>query len=90
LHARVTEPELTPEEAVISDTENPHRVCEFLDPVRPQPVPLVGAEAARPWIVALAVIVYGYAAVGNAIVTRGRHVGGFLMGVVVALALLGL
>jgi hypothetical protein len=53
-------------------------------------VPLLGAEAARPWIVALAVIVYGYAAVGNAIVTRGRHVGGFLMGVVVALALLGL
>ena len=53
-------------------------------------VPLLGAEAARPWIVALAVVVYGYGAVGNAIVTRGRHVGGFLMGVVVALALLGL
>ena len=52
--------------------------------------PLLGADAARPWIVALAVVVYGYAAVGNAIVTRGRHVGWIIMGAAVALALLGL
>jgi len=50
--------------------------------------PVLGA--ARPWIVAVAVVVYGYGAVGNAIVTRGRHVGWFLMACAVALALLGL
>ena len=53
-------------------------------------VPMLDAETARPWIVALAVVVYGYAAVGNAIVTRGRHAGWLLMSVAVALALLGL
>src|SRR5262245_9172706 len=35
--------------------------------------PALGSETARPWIIALAVAVYGYAAVGNAIATRGRH-----------------
>jgi hypothetical protein len=38
----------------------------------------------------VAVVVYGYAAVGNAITTRGRHPGWVLMGVAVVLALLGL
>jgi hypothetical protein len=33
---------------------------------------------------------YGYAAVGNAIANRGRHIGWCLMGGVVALALIGL
>ena len=52
--------------------------------------PALGSEGARRWIVAVAVVVYGYGAVGNAIVTRGRHVGWFLMACAVALALLGL
>ena len=52
--------------------------------------PTLGSEAARRWIVAVAVIVYGYAAVGNAVATRGRHVGWCLMTCVIALALLGL
>ena len=47
-------------------------------------------DSARHAIVAVAVVAYGYGAVGNAIATRGRHVGWMLMGVVVALALLGL
>src|SRR5262245_46378102 len=52
--------------------------------------PAVGSQAARHWIVAVAVVVYGYAAVGNAVATRGRHFGWGLMAVVVALALMGL
>lgn len=53
-------------------------------------VPALGAESARPWIIAAAVIVYGYAAIGNAVATRGRHIGWVLMLTVVALALMGL
>jgi hypothetical protein len=41
-------------------------------------------------VIAVAVIVYGYAGIGNAIASRGRHVGWCLMASVVALALLGL
>jgi len=52
--------------------------------------PSFGSEAARDWIIAAAVLVYGYAAAGNAIATRGRHIGWLLMCCVVALALLGL
>ena len=52
--------------------------------------PALGSDSARRWIVALAVVVYGYAALGNAIATRGRHVGWMLMACVVALALVGL
>jgi hypothetical protein len=52
--------------------------------------PALGSEGARRWIVALAVVVYGYAALGNAIATRGRHVGWLLMCAVVLLALAGL
>src|SRR5438552_1496712 len=37
--------------------------------------PMLGSEAARRWIVAVAVVVYGYGAVGNAVANRGRHVG---------------
>jgi len=47
-------------------------------------------DSARHAIVAVAVIAYGYGAIGNAIATRGRHFGWLLMGAVVALALLGL
>lgn len=52
--------------------------------------PLIGSEAARQWVIAVAVLAYGYAAVGNALATRGRHVGWVLMAAVVLLALLGL
>lgn len=52
--------------------------------------PAFGSEVARQWVVAVAVVVYGYAAVGNAVATRGRHCGWCLMIGVVALALMGL
>jgi hypothetical protein len=52
-------------------------------------VPALGSETARQWIIFLAVAVYGYAAVGNAIATRGTHAGWALMLGVVVLALAG-
>jgi hypothetical protein len=52
--------------------------------------PALGSQAARQWIVAVAVVVYGYAALGNAVATQGRHFGWCLMAGVVALSLLGL
>jgi hypothetical protein len=48
-----------------------------------------GSQAARHWVIAVTVVVYGYAAVGNAVATRGRHIGWCLMSGVVALALMG-
>jgi len=51
--------------------------------------PALGSQQLRPWIIAVAVVVYGYAAIGNALATRGRHFGWVLMGGVVALALAG-
>jgi hypothetical protein len=52
--------------------------------------PAFGSERARHWIIAVAVVVYGYGALGNFVASRGRHVGWCLMAMVVALALLGL
>ena len=52
--------------------------------------PALGSQAARQWVIAVAVVVYGYAGAGNAVITRGRHFGGYLMGSVVVLALMGL
>jgi hypothetical protein len=52
--------------------------------------PSFGSQVARQWVIAMAVVVYGFAAVGNAMATRGRHVGWCLMSVVIALALVGL
>jgi phosphoglycerate dehydrogenase-like enzyme len=52
--------------------------------------PTLGSEAARGWIVAVAVVVYGYGAIGNAVASRGRHIGWCLMACVIALALAGL
>jgi hypothetical protein len=51
--------------------------------------PMFGSETARQWVVAAAVVIYGYAAIGNAMATRGRHVGWCLMLLVIALALAG-
>jgi hypothetical protein len=52
--------------------------------------PAFGSQVARQWVIAVAIVIYGSAAVGNAVVTRGRHPGSWLMGVAVALALMGL
>jgi hypothetical protein len=51
--------------------------------------PWLGPQA-RPWVIAIAVVVYGYAAVGNAVASRGRHVGWVLMSCVLALTLIGI
>src|SRR5215471_4794933 len=50
----------------------------------------LGSQATRQWVIAVAVVVYGYAAVGNAVITRGRHLGGYLMAGAIVLALMGL
>lgn len=52
--------------------------------------PSLGSELARYWIIAVAVVVHGFAALGNAVATRGRHFGWCLMSGVIALALMGL
>jgi hypothetical protein len=52
--------------------------------------PWLGSQVARQWIIAVAVLVYGYAAVGNALVTRRPHLGWIGMSCAVALALAGL
>jgi uncharacterized membrane protein YiaA len=52
--------------------------------------PALGSEPARLWIVAVAVLVYGSAAIGNGVATRWRHIGWLLMTCVVGLALMGL
>lgn len=51
--------------------------------------PTFGSQAARQWVIAVAVVVYAYAAVGNAVATRARHIGWCIMTAVVALALMG-
>jgi hypothetical protein len=53
-------------------------------------VPALGSDALRQGIIAVAVVVYGYAAIGNAIATRGRHIGWLLMTCAIGLALMGL
>jgi hypothetical protein len=51
--------------------------------------PSLGSDAARHWIVAMAVVNFGFAAIGNAWANRFRHFGWVLLAVVVALALAG-
>jgi len=51
--------------------------------------PAFGSQTARHWITAVALLVYGYAAIGNAVASRGRHIGWMLMAIVVALIVLG-
>ena len=51
--------------------------------------PALGSDAARLWIVTVAVVVYGYAGIGNAVATRRRHIGWLLMTCAVGLALMG-
>jgi hypothetical protein len=52
--------------------------------------PTLGSERAHRWIVAVAAVVYGYGALGNAVANRWRHPGWLLMVAVTVLALLSL
>jgi hypothetical protein len=51
--------------------------------------PYMGSDVARLWIAGVAIGTYSVAAIGNAWVTRGRHVGWMAMTVASALALVG-
>jgi hypothetical protein len=51
--------------------------------------PRFGSETARHWVIAVAVVVYAYAAIGNAFVNRGPHFGWVVLSGAIALALLG-
>src|SRR5215469_11205560 len=52
--------------------------------------PWFGSQIAREWVIAVAVVVYGYAALGNVLATRRPHPGWIGMSCAVALALAGL
>ncbi|GAA3058667.1 hypothetical protein GCM10010520_03900 [Rhizobium viscosum] len=52
--------------------------------------PALGSENARRCIIMVAIVAYSYAAIGNAVASRGRHIGWCLMGAVVGLSLMGL
>jgi hypothetical protein len=52
--------------------------------------PSLGSSLAREWVVIVAVVVYAFAALGNALATRAFHAGWILMTCVVGLALAGL
>ncbi|MBR0692451.1 hypothetical protein [Bradyrhizobium lablabi] len=51
--------------------------------------PAMASDVARHWIVATLGIVFGAAALANAVATRGRHIGWIGMSAVVALAAAG-
>jgi hypothetical protein len=50
----------------------------------------MGSQPARHWIVGAAVVIYGFAAITNAWVMRGRHFAWILLTITVGLALAGL
>jgi hypothetical protein len=52
--------------------------------------PWMGSQTARHWIVGAAVVVFGFSALNNAWVLRGRHFGWALLAIIVALAVAGL
>jgi hypothetical protein len=51
--------------------------------------PWMGSEPARHWIVLTLVGVFGFAALANALATRGKHFGWMALSAVVALAVAG-
>ncbi len=51
--------------------------------------PHLGSQDARHWIIATSAVTYAFGAVGNAIVTRGKHFGWMLLLVVSGLAVAG-
>jgi len=52
--------------------------------------PSFGSEGARRWLIAVLAAVYGCAAIGNAVATRGRHFGWMVFSAVVVLTLAGI
>jgi len=52
--------------------------------------PTVAADGARRCIVVTAAAVFGSAAIGNALATRGRHFGWMVLAAVTVLALVGM
>jgi hypothetical protein len=52
--------------------------------------PWMGSQMARYWIVAAAVVVYGFGAIVNGWVMRWRHFGWALLTIIVGLAVAGL
>ena len=52
--------------------------------------PSFGSEAARQWVIAVSIVTFGLAAMGNAWATRGRHFGWVVLALVVGLAAAGL
>ena len=51
--------------------------------------PWMDSTIARHWVVATFVVVFGFAALANAIATRGRHFGWMALSAVVAMAVAG-
>ncbi len=52
--------------------------------------PTFGSQSARHWIVFVLAVVYGTAAIGNAVATRGRHFGWMVLAAVVVFTLAGI
>ena len=52
--------------------------------------PSLASDGARRWIVFASVAIYGSAAIGNAVATRGRHFGWMVLSAVVVLTLAGI
>src|SRR5262249_5245501 len=52
--------------------------------------PWIGSQMARHWVVGAAVVIYGFGAITNAWVMRGRHFGWAALAIVVGLAVAGL
>jgi hypothetical protein len=51
--------------------------------------PWMGSQTARHWIVGAAVVIYGFAAIANAWMMRGRHFGWVGLAIVAGLAVAG-
>lgn len=53
-------------------------------------IPWLGSDAARNWIVAMSIVTFALAAIGNVWANRGRHFGWVALALVVGLAAAGL
>jgi hypothetical protein len=51
--------------------------------------PSFGSDTARQWVIAVSIVTFGLAAIGNAWATRGRHFGWVALTAVVGLAATG-
>ncbi len=52
--------------------------------------PSFASDSARRWVIFVLAAVYGFAAIGNALASRGRHFGWMVLAAVVILALAGI